>query len=62
MGVNFTYNGNTYYPRYNGTVRINVAEKIGNFKSKIVINTEQFKTKIKVNNQITLLFIKISPY
>ncbi len=27
MGVNFTYNGNTYYPRYNGTVRINVAEK-----------------------------------
>lgn len=40
MGVNFTYNGNTYYPRYNGTVRINVAEKIGNFKSKIVINTE----------------------
>ena len=40
MGVNFTYGGNTYYPRYNGTVRINIAEKIGNFKSKLVINTE----------------------
>lgn len=40
MGVNFTYNGNTYYPRYNGTTRINIAERLGNIRSKIVINTE----------------------
>lgn len=40
MGMTFTYNGNTYYPRYNGTVRINIAEKLGNIRSKIVIDTQ----------------------
>lgn len=40
MGVNYTYNGNTYYPRYDGTVRINIAEKVANVRTKITINTE----------------------
>lgn len=40
MGVNYTYNGNTYYPRYDGTIRINITEKIANVRSKITINTE----------------------
>ena len=40
MGVNYTYNGNTYYPRYDGTVRINITEKVANARSKITINTE----------------------
>ena len=40
MGVNYTFNGNTYYPRYDGTVRINITEKVANARSKIIINTE----------------------
>ena len=40
MGVNYTFNGNTYYPRYDGTVRINITEKVANARSKITINTE----------------------
>ena len=39
MGVTFNYNGNTYYPRYNGTVRICIADKLSNMSSKIVIDT-----------------------
>ena len=40
MGINYTFNGNTYYPRYDGTVRINITEKVANARSKIIINTE----------------------
>ena len=40
MGVNFEFNGNTYYPRYDGTVRINIAERVANARTKIKINTE----------------------
>ncbi len=39
MGVNYIYNGVTYYPRYDGTVRINLAERIANLAPKIKINT-----------------------
>ena len=39
MGVNYTYDGMTYYPRYDGTVRINLAERIANLAPKIKINT-----------------------
>lgn len=39
MGVNFEYNNNTYYPRYDGTVRINIAETTSNVRTKIKINT-----------------------
>lgn len=40
MGINFAYNGNIYYPRNDGTIRINLAERIANVSSKIIINTE----------------------
>ena len=40
MGVNYTLNDNIYYPRYDGTVRINIAERVANVRSKITINTE----------------------
>ena len=40
MGLNYTYDGNTYYPRYDGTVRINITEKVANARTKITINTE----------------------
>lgn len=39
MGANFTYNGNTYYPRYDGTTRIKISEKVANARSKITFNT-----------------------
>ena len=40
MGISYTLNGETYYPRFDGTVRINVAERIANVSSNIKINTE----------------------
>lgn len=40
MGINFVYNNNIYYPRNDGTIRINLAERIANVSSKITINTE----------------------
>ena len=39
MGLNYTIDGKIYYPRYDGTVRINIAEKIANTRTKITINT-----------------------
>lgn len=39
MGLNYTYNGNTYYPRYDGTTRINLAERIANLAPKLKIST-----------------------
>lgn len=41
FGVNFEYNGNKYFPRYDGTTRIKIADKIANAKSKIKLNTEK---------------------
>ena len=40
MGISYTLGGETYYPRFDGTVRINVAERIANVSSNIKINTE----------------------
>lgn len=40
MGINYTINGNTYYPRYDGTTRINITEKVANVRTKLTINTE----------------------
>ncbi len=40
LGVNYTYNGITYYPRMDGIVRINVSPRIANVNSKITINTK----------------------
>lgn len=44
LGVNFEYNGERYYPRIDGSVRIRVAEKVSNVLSRITINTENNKT------------------
>ena len=40
MGISYTLGTNTYYPRFDGTVRINVAERIANVSTNIIINTE----------------------
>ena len=39
LGVTFEYQGVTYYPRVDGTVRFNIAERIANVSSRIIINT-----------------------
>ena len=39
MGISFTLNGVTYYPRFDGSIRINIAERVANVSSNIVINT-----------------------
>lgn len=44
LGVSFTLNGTTYYPRIDGTVRIKIADKISNVLSKITIDTSQNTT------------------
>lgn len=44
LGVNFTYDGVTYYPRVDGTVRIKVADRVSNALSKIKINTKNNTT------------------
>ena len=40
LGVNFSVNGNVYYPRMDGVVRMNIAPKVANVSSKIIINTK----------------------
>lgn len=40
LGVSFTYNGSTYYPRVDGTVRFNIAPKVTNVAAKIKIDTK----------------------
>ena len=39
MGISYTIGDMTYYPRFDGTVRINVAERIANISTNITINT-----------------------
>lgn len=39
MGVNYTYDGNIYYPRYDGTTRINLAERVANLAPRLKIST-----------------------
>jgi hypothetical protein len=41
MGISFTYKGMTYYPRTDGSVRINIAERVANVQSKITLNSNQ---------------------
>jgi hypothetical protein len=43
FGVSFTYNGSTYYPRVDGTVRFNIAARVANVAAKITINTKGSK-------------------
>lgn len=39
FGVSFTYKNNNYYPRMDGTTRINISPTVANVYSKIKINT-----------------------
>jgi len=39
LGVTYEYEGKTYYPRMDGSVRINLAETMANVSSKITIKT-----------------------
>lgn len=39
LGLSFELNGKTYYPRIDGTTRINVASSVANVSSNIKINT-----------------------
>lgn len=41
LGLYLEYNNNEYYPRVDGTIRINIAERVANVSSKIIINTEK---------------------
>ena len=40
MGLSYTIGNKTYYPRFDGTTRINIAERIANVSTRMVINTE----------------------
>ena len=40
MGLSYTIGNTTYYPRFDGTTRINIAERIANVSTRMVINTE----------------------
>ena len=44
LGINFELNGQKYYPRVDGTTRINIADKVTDVLSKIKINTENNTT------------------
>lgn len=40
LGISYTYNGVTYYPRYEGTTRINIAPRVANVSSRITLNAK----------------------
>ena len=44
LGVKFILDGQVYYPRIDGTVRINIAQKVSNVLSKITIDTSNNTT------------------
>ncbi len=39
MGVDFVHSGKTYYPRMDGTIRMNIAPRVANVSSRITIDT-----------------------
>lgn len=41
LGLSFELNGKTYYPRIDGTTRINIASSVANVSSNIKINTPE---------------------
>ena len=44
LGINFELDGKTYYPRVDGTTRINIADKVTDVLAKLQLNTENNKT------------------
>ena len=44
LGINFELDGKLYYPRIDGTTRINIADKITDVLAKIKVNTQNNKT------------------
>ena len=59
MGLNYTYDGNTYYPRYDGTTRIKISEKVANARSKITFNTGTSKLS---TDEYTILIESFGSY
>ena len=59
LGANFTYNGNTYYPRYDGTTRIKISDKVANARSKIIFNTGTSKLS---TDEYTILIESFGSY
>lgn len=43
LGISFKYDGQTYYPRIDGTIRIKIADRISNVLSRIKIETANNK-------------------
>ncbi|MBQ9853983.1 MAG: hypothetical protein IJO57_03000 [Bacilli bacterium] len=39
LGINFEIDGVLYYPRYDGSIRLSIAESVANTRTKIKINT-----------------------
>ena len=54
FGVNFVLDGKTYYPRIDGTTRINVADKVTDVLSRIKMHTENNTTLATGNYTIRL--------
>lgn len=56
LGVSFELDGKSYYPRIDGTTRINIADKVTDVLAKIKMNTQNNKTlatgdyKIKIES------------
>ncbi|MDO5555528.1 MAG: hypothetical protein Q4G09_02420 [Clostridia bacterium] len=44
LGISFSLDDTIYYPRVDGTTRINIAERVSNILSKITINTRNNST------------------
>lgn len=44
LGVKFILDGRTYYPRIDGSIRINIAQRVANVLSKIKIDTTENNT------------------
>lgn len=44
LGVNFELDGQKYYPRFDGTTRINIADKVTDVLARLKINTEDNTT------------------
>lgn len=54
LGIKFLLNGVTYYPNIDGTIRINVAQRVANILSNITVDTSQNTTLATGTYQIKI--------
>jgi hypothetical protein len=54
LGVKFSLNGTNYYPRMDGTIRIQVADKLSQILSNITIDTSNNQTIVTGNYRIRI--------